>query len=54
MFSVVRLGIGEEMDGYGGDIGDGDRGEFAFAGGGVDFAFVADAGEMLALREVFW
>ena len=44
--SVVRLGVGEEMGGYGGDIGGGNRGELAFAGGGVDFAFVADAGQV--------
>ena len=42
------------MDGYGGNIGDGDGRESAFAGGGVNFVFVADAGEVLALREIFW
>ncbi len=54
VFSVVRFWIGEEVECYGGDVGGRDSGEFAFAGGGVDLAFVADAWEVLAFRYVFW
>jgi hypothetical protein len=53
VFSVVRFWIGEEVECYGGDVGGGDSGEFAFAGGGVDLALVADAWEVLAFGEVF-
>lgn len=41
------------MECYGGDVGGRDGGELAFAGGGVDLAFVADAWEVLAFRYVF-
>lgn len=54
VFSVVRLWIREEVECYGGDVGGRDDGKFAFAGGGVDLAFAADVGEVLAFGEIFW
>ena len=54
VFPVVRLWIGKEVECYGGDVGGRNGGEFACAGGGVDFAFVADAHEVLAFGKVFW
>ena len=51
---VVRFWVREEMDGYGSDVGSGDEGELGFAAGGVDFAFVAGAGEMLVFGEILW
>lgn len=54
VFSVVRLWIREKVECYGGDVGGRDNGKFAFARGGVDLAFAADVGEVLAFGEVFW
>lgn len=54
VFSVVRLRIGEEVDCYGGYVGGCDGAELAFAGGGVDFSFIADASAVVAFGDVFW